>query len=96
MVLLVDEAQVEARFSPFGDCANLDARLVHALRQTYHRLRNHFGHTQCNYLVTWVMWNLILVCLVTVLVLVQDRCTVCAKHTIGSEIVLDAPEVTTR
>ena len=26
MVLLDDEAQVEARFSPFGDSANLDAR----------------------------------------------------------------------
>ena len=26
MVLLGDEAQVEARFSPFGDSANLDAR----------------------------------------------------------------------
>jgi hypothetical protein len=24
---------------------------------------------------------------------VQDRCTVCAKRTIGSEIVLDAPMV---
>jgi hypothetical protein len=28
-----------------------------------------------------------------VLVSVQDRCTVCAKHTIGSEIVVDAPDV---
>ena len=27
-----------------------------------------------------------------VLVLVQDRCTVCAKRTIGSEIILDAPD----
>jgi hypothetical protein len=27
---------------------------------------------------------------VTGLVSVQDRCTVCAKHTIGLEIVLDA------
>ena len=27
---------------------------------------------------------------------VQDRCTVCAKRTIGSEIVLDAPDGTTR
>ena len=27
-----------------------------------------------------------------VLVLVQDRCTVCAKRTIGLEIVLDAPD----
>jgi hypothetical protein len=26
MVLLGDEAQVEARFSPFADSANLDAR----------------------------------------------------------------------
>ena len=26
MVLLVDEAQVEAPFSPFGDSANLDTR----------------------------------------------------------------------
>jgi hypothetical protein len=29
-----------------------------------------------------------------VLVSVQDRCTVCAKHTVGSEIVLDAPDST--
>jgi hypothetical protein len=26
MVLLRDEAQVDARFGPFGDSANLDAR----------------------------------------------------------------------
>ena len=31
-----------------------------------------------------------------VFVLVQDRCTVCAEHTIGSEIVLDAPDGTLR
>jgi hypothetical protein len=30
-------------------------------------------------------WNLILVCLETVLVSVQDRRTVCAKRTTGSE-----------
>jgi hypothetical protein len=29
MVLPGDEAQVDARFGPFGDSANLDARLVH-------------------------------------------------------------------
>jgi hypothetical protein len=29
MVLLGDKAQVDARFSPFGDSTNLDARLVH-------------------------------------------------------------------
>ena len=27
-----------------------------------------------------------------VLVLFQDRCTVCAKRTIGSDIILDAPD----
>jgi hypothetical protein len=42
MELLDDKAQVEARFGPFGDSANLDARYVHGLRRTYHRLKNHF------------------------------------------------------
>ena len=50
MVLLRDEAQVEACFGPLGDSGNLDV----------------------------------------------DRCTVCAKCTIGSEIVLDAPDGTPR
>jgi hypothetical protein len=50
MVLLGDEAQLEARLSPFGDSANLT----------------------------------------------QDRCAVCAEHTIGSEIVLDASDGTPR
>jgi hypothetical protein len=46
--------------------------------------------------VTWVMWNLGLVHLEIVLVSVEDRCTVCAKHTVGSEIVLDTPDSTPR
>ena len=50
MVLLCDEAQVEARFGPLGDSANFDA----------------------------------------------DRIMVCAKRTIGSEIILDAPQGTPR
>jgi hypothetical protein len=33
---------------------------------------------------------LILVCLEIVLILTQDRCTVCVEHTIGSKIVSDA------
>ena len=87
MVLLGDEAQLEAHFGPFGDSANLDARSVHSLRQTYHRLGKsfwthpmellgHVGHVEsCS------------VRLEMVLLLVQDRCTVCAKCTIGSDIV---------
>ena len=33
-----------------------------------------------------------LVRLEMVLVLVQDKCTVCAKRTVGSDIVMDAPD----
>jgi hypothetical protein len=42
------------------------------------------------------MWNLISVYLVIVLVSVQDRCMVCAKRTIASEILSDAPDATSR
>ena len=40
--------------------------------------------------------NLVLVNLEIVLIFMQDRCTVCAERTIGSEIVLDAPGGTPR
>ena len=39
------------------------------------------------------MWNLISVRLETLLVSVQDRRTVCAKRTIGLDIVFNAPMV---
>jgi len=87
MLLLGDEAQLEARFGPFGDSANLDARSVHCLRRTYHRHRNRFGRTRWNSQLTWVMWNPGSVHLEMGLVLVQYRCTVCTKRTIGLDIV---------
>ena len=37
-------------------------------------------------------WKLVSVCLEIVLILTQDRCMVCAERTIGSEIVLNAPD----
>jgi hypothetical protein len=37
---------------------------------------------------------LVLVCLEIVLILMQDRCTVCVERTIGSEIILDASDGT--
>jgi hypothetical protein len=43
---------------------------------------------------TWILWNLISVYLEIVLVSVQDRCRVCAKHTRGSELILDATDGT--
>ena len=45
--------------------------------------------------MTWVMWNVTCFRLETVLVSVQDWCMVCARCTIGSEIVLDRPDGTT-
>jgi hypothetical protein len=46
MDLLGDVSQVESHLSPFGDSVSVSARQVHGLRQTYHRLRNHFGRTR--------------------------------------------------
>ena len=41
-------------------------------------------------------WKLVSVLSDIVLILTQDRCTVCVERTIGSEIVLDAPDGTIR
>jgi hypothetical protein len=43
-------------------------------------------------LVTKLNWKLVLVYLEIVLILTQDRCTICAEHTIGSKIVLNEPD----
>ena len=91
-----DEAQVEACFGPFGDSANLDARSVHGLRQTYHRLRNHFRRTQWYSLVTRLKWKLVTVRLEVVLILTHDRCTVCVERTLGSDVILDPLDGTPR
>ena len=67
---------------------------MHGLHQTYHRLRNHFGRSQWYFKVTRLKWKLDSVYLEIVLIFTQDKCTVCAERTIGSEIVLDAPDGT--
>ena len=46
--------------------------------------------------MTRLKWKLILVHLKIVLILTQDRWTVCAELTIGKEINLDAPDGTPR
>jgi hypothetical protein len=96
MVIVGDEAQVDACFCLFGDSANLEARYVHGLCQMYDRLRCHFGHTRRISLVTLDTWNLVSIHFEIVVVSVQVRCTVCAKRTLGTEIVLDAPDGTPR
>ena len=42
--------------------------------------------------MTKLNWKLVSVCLEIVLILTQDRYTVCAERTIDSEIILDAPD----
>jgi hypothetical protein len=69
---------------------------VHGLRQTYHRLSNHFGRTQWYYEVTRLKWKLVLIRLEIVLILTQDSDIVYAERTIGLEIILDTPDGTTR
>jgi hypothetical protein len=66
------------------------------LRQTYHRLRNHFRSTQWYSYVTRLKWKLISVHLEIVLILTQDRCTVFAERTRVLEIVLDVADGTPR
>ena len=41
-------------------------------------------------------WKLVLVCLEIVIILAQDRSTVYVERTIVSDIILDAPDGTTR
>jgi hypothetical protein len=41
-------------------------------------------------------WNLVLVLSEIVLILTQDRCIVYDEHTIGSGIILEAPDGTPR
>jgi hypothetical protein len=46
MELVGDVGLVEPRFGLFRDSVSIDARQVHGLRRTYHRLGNHFGRTR--------------------------------------------------
>jgi hypothetical protein len=46
--------------------------------------------------MTRLKWKHILVLLEIVLILTQDRCTVCVERTIVLEIVLDTPDETPR
>ena len=96
MELQGDVGHVESHFGPFGDSVSVSARSEHGLRQTCHRLINHFGRTRWYFYMTRIKWKLILVCLEIVLILTQDRCTVCTECTIGSKITSDAPDATLR
>jgi hypothetical protein len=48
MILLGDEARMEACLSLFGDSGNLDARKVRGLSRMYHQLESHVRRTRWN------------------------------------------------
>jgi hypothetical protein len=87
-----DVGRVESRSALFGDCVSVGARQVHGLHQTYHRLRKSFWMDPMVHRGEEAQ----LVHLVIVLILTDDRCTVCVECTLGSEIILDAPDQTPR
>jgi hypothetical protein len=76
MELLGDVGPMESHFDLFGDDVSVCTRYVHDLCQMYDRLN----------------WKFILVRLDIVLILMQDRSTVCVECTIGSKIILDTPD----
>ena len=47
-------------------------------------------------MVTRLKWKLDSVFLEILLILTQNRCTVCIERTIGSDVVLDTPDGTPR
>jgi hypothetical protein len=102
--IVLDEANVTPRwcgscgisFGPFHYGVSIGARLVHGLRQTYHRVRNRFGRTRWYPKLMRLKWKLVSVCLEMVLILTQDRCRFCAERTICLEIILDAADGTPR
>jgi hypothetical protein len=91
MVHLGDVGHVGSRFYLFGDSVSVGARWVHSLCQTYLGLTNPFDAPMMR-----LYWKLTLSHLEIVLIWLQDRCTVCAEHTTGSKIILDAPDGTPR
>jgi hypothetical protein len=90
MELLGNVGEMEARFGPFGDIINLDAWLMYDLCRMYQWRGNHFGRNRLYSYMTLAKWKLVLVHLGILLILMQDRCMVCAEHTVGSKIILGA------
>ena len=66
---------------------------MHGLHRMYLGHGNRFGHSRMVLKVMYVKWKLVSVCFEIVLVLAQDRCTVCAECTSGMEIILAHPMV---
>jgi hypothetical protein len=69
---------------------------VYELHPIYHGHENRLGHTRSYSYVMYVKWKLTSICFAIVLVSAHDRCTVCAEHTMGMEMILGTPDGTPR
>jgi hypothetical protein len=95
VVLLGYEARVKTRFGPFRDNANLDARWVHSLRRMYHQAWKSIWTHPMELLGD-------MGCVESRIgpfkdgVSVGVRCTICAKLTLSSKIILETLDGTPR
>ena len=95
MVLLGDEAQVDARFWSvcryYKSLPNIGAQFAPNIPQAQKIVLDALDGTPRWRVSSGTMFS---VRLEIVLIMTQDRCTVCAERTIGSKIILDAPDGT--
>ena len=86
MELLGDMGHVESHFFPFGDSVSVVVRYAQKSFWTHSMVPlGDEAQVEAHFGLSD-----------TELILTQDRCTVCIERTIGSEIILDAPDVTPR
>jgi hypothetical protein len=83
MVLLRDVGQVKTRFGPFGVVLISVQDRYMVCDECSTSMEIGLG-TPDGTPRKCMKWELVSVCLEIVLVSAQDRCTVCAEHTIGS------------
>jgi hypothetical protein len=96
MKLLDDVCHMKPHFGLFGDSVSFGARYMHGFCQMDHRLRNNFRSTRWYSKVKRLKWKLGLVYSEILLILMQDRCTICVEHTICLKLNLDSPNETPR
>ena len=95
MQLLDDVYHMEYLFGLFRNSVSFGARYVYGLRLMHHSLKT-ILEAPVGTSVKRLKCKLGLICLEIVLILMQDRCTVCMERTICLEINLDTPNRTPR
>ena len=93
MELLGDVGHVESHFGPFGDIVSVDAKIGALFEPNVPYAKKSFWTHPMVLLGDKAQVVARFVPFGDSVILMQDRCTVCTERTIGSEIILDAPNV---